>query len=270
MSILCTLFVFIGVPDAHGADTDPAARRLEDSPRHHEWVEIKSPGDRVVRAFVVFPEVSKPAPAVLVIHENRGLTDWVRSVADRLAEEGYVAMAPDLLSGAGPDRGATASFSTSDAAREAIYKLPDSQVLSDLDACFAYLRELKATDRRVAVAGFCWGGSQSFRYVAHNGDIAAAFVFYGSAPADEDALGKIKAPVYGFYGADDFRITSQVAGVKASLDKLGKRFEPETYAGAGHAFMRSGEAEDASGANRAARDAAWQRWLTLLNGLRRP
>jgi carboxymethylenebutenolidase len=247
--------------------TDPA-ERLERSPRHHEWVEIDAAGDRKVRTWVVYPEVDRPATVVIVIHENRGLTDWVRSVADQLAEAGYLAVAPDLLSGTAPGGGGTAEYGSEDAARTGIGNLPQEQVTSDLDAVFEYAKKMPAGNKSVSVSGFCWGGGQTFNYATHNPDIAAAFVFYGSAPRDEAAYKKIEAPVYGFYGGNDFRITGQVPEVEKRMSELGKKFEPVVYEGAGHGFMRQGEAPDASSADRKARNEAWQRWKALLEGLK--
>lgn len=248
---------------ALGAE-DAAKGRLEKSRRHQEWVEIKAPGERTVRAFVVYPEVEKRVTAMVVIHENQGLTDWVRGVADQLAEAGYVAIAPDLLSQMGPNHGGTESFPDKDAARKAIYALPDKQVTSDLDATVEYARSMNAANGHVAVAGFCWGGGQTFRFATHDRRIAAAFVFYGTAPSDPQAMAKIEAPVYGSYGGKDFRITGQVPKVAEAMKQAGKRFEPVVYDGAGHGFMRSGE--DASGpeADRKAREQAWKRWKELL------
>src|SRR5687768_4170796 len=161
--------------------------RLEKSPRHHEWVDIDAPGERKVHTWVVFPEVDRPATVVIVIHENRGLTDWVRGVADQVAEAGYVAVAPDLLSGTAPGGGNTADFGSEDAARNGIGKLPQEQVTADLDAVYEFAKKLEAGNKVVAVGGFCWGGGQTFAYAAHNPNIAAACVFYGSSPRDEAA-----------------------------------------------------------------------------------
>src|SRR5262245_57828300 len=171
----------LGAAVAHGQEGNTS--RLEKSPRHQEWVVVKS-GERSVHAFVVYPEKKEKAAAVVVIHENRGLTDWVRGVADQLAEAGYIAIAPDLLSGMAPGGGKTSDFATSDAAREAIYALPEAQVTSDLTAVAAYVRALPACNGKVAVAGFCWGGGQSFRFATAEPKLAAAFVFYGTAPDD--------------------------------------------------------------------------------------
>lgn len=248
------------------AQDDPSKQRLEKSPRHHEWVDIQAPNGRKVRSFLVFPEVDKPVPAVVVIHENRGLTDWVRAVADQLAEKGFVAIAPDLLSGTGPNGGGTESFGSQDAATGGIRNLMPPQVDADLDAVVKYVRDLDATTDKVAVAGFCWGGGQTFRYATHNPQIAAAFVFYGTA-ADEQALKSLKVPVYGFYGGNDFRITGQVPRVSQTLKSADATYEPVTYEGAGHGFMRAGEAPNADAANKKASQQGWERWVAELKKL---
>ncbi|HEX5471412.1 MAG TPA: dienelactone hydrolase family protein [Lacipirellulaceae bacterium] len=244
----------------------PSAR-LEKSPRHGEFVDIASAGGRKLHTWVVYPQVDHPATVVLVIHENRGLTDWVRGLADQLAEAGYIAIAPDMLSGTAPGGGGTAEYGSEAKAIQAIYKLPQPQVTADLDAAFMYAKGLTAGNKTVAVAGFCWGGGQSFEYATHNPKIAAAFVFYGTAPPDE-ALKGIEAPVYGFYGGSDFRISGQVPDVEKRMKPLGKTYEPVIYKGAGHAFMRLGEMTDATEANREARDEAWVRWKKLLAQLK--
>jgi carboxymethylenebutenolidase len=201
---------------------------------------------------------------VIVIHENRGLTDWARGVADQLAEAGYIALAPDLLSGAGPQGGRTKDFASDDAAREAIYKLTPEGVTRDLDAVAAYARQLPASNGKLAVAGFCWGGGQAFRYATHNKDVDAAFVFYGAFEHTRDQLAALAAPVYGFYAGNDERIGATVPATTALMRELGKTYEPVTYEGAAHAFMRGGEDPQGSEADRKARAAAWERWKALL------
>jgi carboxymethylenebutenolidase len=243
---------------------DPALARLEASPRHQEWVQVDSRDDRKVACFVVYPEIKEKALTVLVIHENKGLTDWVRGVADQLAEAGYIAVAPDLLSGKGPDGGNTDAFPSVDAATRVLYTLPPAQVAADLDAVFAYAEKIDAASGKVAVTGFCWGGGQTFAYAAQNERIVVAMPFYGPAPP-ADQLAKIKAPVFGFYGENDERITGQVPSVVASMKELGKTYEPQVYKGAGHGFMRAGEAEDASAADRKAREEGWARVKDILS-----
>lgn len=245
------------------AAQDWAKAALEKSPRHQEWVKVKQ-GDRNVESFVVFPEVNDTATAVVVIHENRGLTDWVRSVADQLAQAGYIAIAPDLLSGKGPDGGKTSDFASQDAAMRALYELPPDQVTADLKAVVEHVSKLPASNGKVAVAGFCWGGSQSFRHATNNKDIKAAFVFYGSGPDDTQAIARIACPVYGFYGGNDARVNSTIPKTKELMSTAGKKYEPVIYEGAGHGFMRSGEEPNAEAANKKARDEAWQRWLELM------
>jgi carboxymethylenebutenolidase len=208
--------------------------------------------------------VKSKVPAVVVIHENRGLTDWVRSVADQLAEAGYVAVAPDLLSGTGPGGGKTSDFASSDAAREGISKLAPDQVTADLTAVVDYAAKIPAASGKVAVAGFCWGGAQTFRLATNRKDLAAAFVFYGTAPQEKEALSRIATRVYGFYGGDDARVNATVPQTAEWMKELGKSFEPVTYEGAGHGFLRAGEEPGASEANRKARDEAWARWKSLL------
>lgn len=237
--------------------------RLENSPRHHEWVEIKH-GDRVLHAFLVFPEVSEKATAVVVIHENRGLTDWERGIADQLAEAGYIAIAPDLLSGSGPNGGKTSDFTSSDGAREAIYKLKADQVTADLKAATEYVSALPAANGKVAVAGFCWGGGQSFRFANEESRLSAAFVFYGTGP---DQVSQIPCPVFGFYGGNDNRVNATIPKSEELMKSAGKEYDPVIYPGAGHGFMRAGEMPDASPDNKKAREEGWKRWKERLAGL---
>lgn len=238
--------------------------RLNDSHRHHEWIEIPAEGGRVVHAFVAWPERDDDARAVIVIHENRGLTDWVRSFSDRLAEAGYVAVAPDLLSGFDAGRKRTADFDSSDAARSAIYELDGARVLEDLKAVRAHIGTMPGVRGDPAVAGFCWGGSQTFRFATAADDIAAALVFYGTAPEEDEAIAGITAPVFGFYGADDQRVNATIPATESLMDKHGKTYEVEIYDGAGHAFMRQGADPKAEESVRDARDRAWQRVLRIL------
>jgi len=239
---------------------------LEKSPRHAEWVQLKH-GDRTVWAFVVYPEVKNKAAAVVVIHEITGLTDWARSVADQLAANGYIAIAPDLLSGMGPKGGKTGDFPDVDAAREAVSKLDPDQVTADLNAAADYVKKLPAANGKLAVAGFCWGGGESFRFATNhrNKDLSAAFVFYGPPPKD---VSGISVPVYGFYAGNDERIDATIPDTREAMKKAGKKYDPVTYEGAGHGFMRAGEDPgNTVEANKKARSEAWQRWLAVLKGM---
>lgn len=242
---------------------DWAKARLEKSPRHQEWVKVKQ-GTREVQCFIVYPEVKDKAPAVVVIHEIFGLSDWARGVADQLAAAGYIAIAPDLLSGMAPGGGGTSEFSGQDAVTKAVSMLPPAQVIADLDAAADYVSKLPACNGKVAVAGFCWGGSQTFRYATHNGKIKAAFVFYGTGPDDPKEIARIGCPVYGFYGGNDARVDATIPKSVDLMKSAGKTYDPVTYEGAGHGFMRAGEAPDAGEANKKAREEAWKRWLEAM------
>ncbi|PKD43854.1 dienelactone hydrolase family protein [Rhodohalobacter barkolensis] len=245
---------------------DFALQQLEDSPRHQEWVEVKD-GDRTIHSFVVYPEVSENAMAVIVIHENRGLTDWVRSFADQLAAEGYIAIAPDLLSQFDENYQRTRDFESSDAARDALYQLEPQRITQDLMAVQNYVTDLPAATGEVVVAGFCWGGSQSFRYATNADGLSAALVFYGSATTDEDRIRNISSPVYGFYGGDDQRINSTIPETSELMEKHDKTYIYNIYEGAGHGYMRTGDAPDAERANKTARDSSWEWIRDILSDL---
>lgn len=262
---MCALLFAFATACAH----QPAAvdSRLETTPRHDEWVTIDSAG-RPLHAYVVYPQVSRLSGTVLVIHENRGLTDWVRTVADQLAERGYIAIAPDLLSGDAPNGGRTSDFATSDAAREAISKIPRERYLADLTNTAQYIRAVPAANGKLAVVGFCWGGSRTWDVANTVEGVAIAMPFYGTGPtADAGATG-IEAPVYGFYGGDDARVNATIEATQALMSKHGKRYEPVIYPGAGHAYMRLGEESGASEANANAMRTSWTRVTKLLEAIK--
>lgn len=243
---------------------DWAKARLEASPRHHEYVALKH-GNRTVEAFVVYPEVKGKAPVVILIHEIFGLTDWAREMADELAAQGYIVVAPDLLTGYGPDHGDSSSFASQDAAIKAVSALDPEGVNADLDAAADYARQIPSANGKIAVVGFCWGGGKSFAFAAHRKDISAAFVFYGPAPAE---VTTITAPVYGFYGENDARISATVPETVAAMKAAGKKYEPVIYEGAGHGFMRAGEdPANATPANKLARTEGFARLVALLGKL---
>jgi carboxymethylenebutenolidase len=256
-SLVAVVLLVAGAPAQ-----DWAKARLEKSPRHGEWVKIPQ-GKRNVESFVVFPEVKDKATAVVVIHEIFGLTDWARTVADQLAEAGYIAIAPDLLSGMAPKGGGTSELGPQ-AVGKAIRDLPPDQITADLNAVADYVAKLPACNGKVAVGGFCWGGTQTFRFATNNPKVKAAFVFYGSGPDQQGEISRIHAPVYGFYGGNDARVNATIPTSTDLMKKAGKTYEPLTYDGAGHGFMRMGEAPDANAPNKKARDEAWVRWKELL------
>src|SRR5436190_14719999 len=238
-----------------------AKERLNKSPRHGEWVNLKS-GDRTIKAFVVYPERKEKTPVVLVIHEIFGLTDWVRSVCDQLAENGVIAIAPDLLSGQ--------KFEDVDGARKAISALPKEQIKSDLDATADYaLTKIPSCNGTLAICGFCWGGGVAFAYANENPKLKAAYSFYGNAPDEPSKVANIAGPVYGFYGENDERVNATIPKGEELMKAAGKKYEPVIYKGAGHGFMRSGEPSNPAvrEGDRKARDEAWARWKKLLKQL---
>ncbi|MGK7397122.1 MAG: dienelactone hydrolase family protein [Candidatus Cyclobacteriaceae bacterium M3_2C_046] len=246
-----------------------ALDQLENSPRHHEWVTITT-GEKNIHSFVAYPESSNKSLSVIVIHENRGLTDWVRSFADQLAEQGFIAIAPDLLSEFNPNIEKTSDFASSDEARDAIYQLDPDFVTNALMAVQDYAGNLPSATGKTVVVGFCWGGSQSFRFATNSDEIAAAMVFYGSAPDQMDQIEQIEAPVYGFYGEDDQRINAGIPETEKMMEQAGNVYQYEIYKGAGHAFMRRGDDPDDSDTNNSARDKAFDRLVNLLNDIENP
>jgi len=191
----------------------------------------------------------------------------VRLMADDLAAAGYIAIAPDLLSGAAPGGGGTDEFKAGDAVRKAIMTLPPDQITADLNAAFEHVSKLPACNGKVTVAGFCWGGSQAFRYAANNDKLKASFPFYGSAPTDAKILEKIQCPVYGFYGGNDARVNATLEKTSEQMKAAGKKFEPVLFDKAGHGFMRAGQQPGAQEANVKGRKDALERLTTLLKGL---
>ena len=235
--------------------------RLNSSPRHGEWIDIKS-GERTIKAFVVYPERKDKAPVVLVISEIFGLTDWVRSLCDELAENGVIAIAPDLHSGQ--------KFEDMDAARKATSELPKEQVKADLNATADYgLTKIPAGNGTLAVCGFCWGGGWTFQYAALNPKLKGAYSFYGVAIDNAGDAAKVACPVYGFYAENDARVDTTISKAEELMKAAGKKYEPVIYQGAGHGFMRSGEPNNPAvrEGDKKARDQAWVRWKKLLKQL---
>lgn len=259
--LLLTACTFGAQPAGIPAGAETAQKALADSPRHGEWVDVPLPGGETkLRSFVVYPERKDKAPVVIVIHEIFGLTDWVRAVADQLAAEGFIAIAPDLLSGKGPGGGGTESFE-GDAVRNAIRALSPEEVALRLDAVRDYAVALPAAADKTATIGFCWGGTASFIYATHQPKLNAAVVYYGTALTDEAQLAKVSAPVLGLYGGDDARVTSTVEPTATKMKGLNKPFTHHTYPGAGHGFLRQQSGRDANA--RAAREA-WRETVQFL------
>jgi carboxymethylenebutenolidase len=239
-----------------------AKAALEKSPRHGEYVDVKLPvGGTPIRTWIVYPERKDKASVVLLIHEIYGLSDWMRGVADQLAKEGYIAVAPDLISGLGPNGGGTESAASRDDVVALVRKLTPEQTTARLNAVRDYALHLPAANGQTATIGFCWGGGKSFAYAATQPGLNAAVVYYGTPPEPAD-LNRIKAPVLGLYGGDDARVDATIPPAEAAMKKLGKTYEPHVYEGAGHGFLRA--QDDRNGANRKATQQAWPRTLAFL------
>jgi carboxymethylenebutenolidase len=263
LSALLSLPLALSPVTAHAQDW--AKTRLEASPRHREYVTLKHDA-RSLQALVVYPEVKNKATVVILIHEIFGLSDWAKEMADELAAEGFIVIAPDLLSGHGPNGGGSDAIPSQDDRVKAVSALDPAEVMADLDSAADYGKKLPASNGMIAVAGFCWGGGKSFAFAAHRKDLSAAFVFYGTGPAD---VSTITAPVYGFYAGEDARVGATVPATKDAMKAASKFYDPVTYDGAGHGFMRAGEDPgNKNPANTTARDQAFARLVKQLKDLK--
>ena len=240
---------------------ETAKARLNSSPRHGEYADITVPGGAKLRSWVSYPERKDKAPVVIVIHEIFGLSDWIRGVADQLAAEGYIAIAPDLLTGKGPNGGGTEAFASRDDVVAGVRGLTPDEVVTNLNAVRDYGTKLPAANGKVATVGFCWGGSTSFAYASKQPNLNAAVVYYGTSP-DAAALASVKAPVLGLYGENDARVNATIDPAKTEMSKLKKTYEPHIYPGAGHGFLRAQGGQN--GANLKASEEAWPTMLAFF------
>jgi carboxymethylenebutenolidase len=235
-----------------------AADRLAKSPRHGEWVAIKVGATDSVLAWVVYPERRDKAPVVIAIHENTGINTWTRAVADQLAADGFIGIAPDLTTmfrtgdlKADPDR---------DAGRAAIGRVTPELANQIIDAVAKYGMALPAAQPKYGIVGFCWGGARSFHHAAHSPGLGASVVYYGSPPSAEH-MAAIKAPVLGLYGGNDARINATIPATDSSMKALGKSYEYHIFDGAGHGFLR---AQDGNEPNAAASRQAWPKTVAFF------
>ncbi len=241
---------------------ETAKARLDTSPRHGEFIDVKIAGtNETIRTWIVYPERKDKAPVVIVIHEIYGLTDWIRGVADQLARDGYIAVAPDLISGKGPNGGGTESFTSRDDVVKVIRGLSNEEVTTRLHVVRSWAIKLPSANGKSATVGYCWGGSKSFEYAGAQPELNAAIVFYGTSP-DAKILSSIKAPVLGLYGGDDARVNATIEPAAAEMKKLKKIYDTEIYEGAGHGFLRAQGGRD--GANLRATQKAWPRAIAFL------
>ncbi len=239
-----------------GAET--VAARLAASPRHAEWAMVPVQGGDSVRVWVVYPERSTNAPVIVVVHEIFGLSTWVRGVADQLAADGFIAVAPDYLTGkttVPPDS------LTMDAGRALIRTLDPLEVVRRTAAAAEYGMSRPAAVRRYGVVGFCWGGGVVFEHAARTPNLGAGVAYYG-APGQTTPVADTKAPLLGLYGENDARVNASIARVDSTLRAAGSSFDHQIFPGAGHGFLR--QQNGAAGANLAASRAAWPRTISFF------
>jgi carboxymethylenebutenolidase len=239
------------------AGADDAVARLNASPRHGEWVTVRS-GTDSIRAWVVHPERSDAAPVVLVVHEIFGLSNWVRAVADQLAAEGFIAIAPDLLTMQNVPQTESGEADPQQA-RQVIGTIPRETVNRYLTAVAGYGMGLPSARRSYGIVGFCWGGTTSFEHAIAAPDLDAAVVYYGGLQ-DPARVTAIQAPVLGNYGGADNRVNATIPAAEQAMQAAGKRYEPHIYDGAGHGFLR----QQTNEANQTATRQAWPRTVAFF------
>ena len=239
-----------------GAET--ASARLAASSRHAEWAMVPVEGGDSVRVWVVYPERSTSAPVVIVVHEIFGLTTWVRGVADQLAAEGFIAIAPDYLTG---KTSIPPDSLTMDAGRALIRGLDPAEVVRRTTAAANYGMSRPAAVRRYGIVGFCWGGGIVFEHAARTPSLGAGVAYYG-APSPSTPLPATRAPLLALYGENDARVNASIAPTDSALRSSGQSFEYHVYPGAGHGFLR--QQGGAEGANLAASRAAWPRTISFF------
>lgn len=243
-------------------DAKSAAARLAASPRHGEWAMVPLAGRDSLRVWVVYPERATKAPVVVVVHEIFGLTTWVRAVADQLAADGFIAVAPDLLTGKrlpmSPDDFTTRAGGV-DSARAVISTLTDAEIVRGIDAAARYGTSLPAATSKWGVTGFCWGGTAAFLSAASFPTLSAAVPFYGAVTPSRMDLTKARAAVLAFYGEKDARVNATIPVADSALRAAGATFDKAIFPGAGHGFLRQQEGQE--GANAAATRQAWPRTI---------
>ena len=250
--------------------TSHVERALKESSRHGEWVDIALPGGGKLNTWVVYPERKDKGGVVLVVHDIRGMADWPRALGDQLAQDGFIAIVPDFLSGKGPDGGGTASLGTATAIGQMIRTLSGEEMTTRLNAAMDYGKKLASSNGKTGIIGFCWGGTQSFNYAIAQPNLNASVVYYGNPTAgrpspevaNETDYAKIKAPVIGMYGGVDSRINDYIPATDAAMKKLGKFYETHIFEGAGHGFL--GQQAGNNGANLKAAQGAWPLTVAFL------
>ncbi|GBF19760.1 carboxymethylenebutenolidase [Arenibacter sp. NBRC 103722] len=257
LQILVLVLGFSGILKAQGS------KQLSDSLIHAEWVDFERDNGSVLKAFVVYPESRAATKAVIVIHENLGLNEWIMTFSEKVAGQGFLVISPDLISNRVEGIEKTTDFENNDKVRDAIYALDQEHVTKDLNLVYNYVENDPAVNGRISVVGFGWGGSQSFSYAAQNPNLENVMVYYGAAPQDLTILKFIKSPVYGFYGAADNKVNMTIPDTEKTMKDYGNLYTFDIYEDAGHAFMSRG-AQEAYGPNNMAYEKSWKKLISLL------
>jgi carboxymethylenebutenolidase len=262
------------------ASNNNAAARLAATPRHAEWVKVAwEPGSSdSLMAWVVYPSTSRAkTPVVVVVHEIFGLSTWVRGVADQVAAEGFIAVAPDLLSRV--RGGPTTDELSGDSARKIIQGVNSTERNKGIAAVARWAMSQPSAAPRYAVIGYCWGGQTVFQHAVNGGvnGFSGGVAFYGlpymnGTVPNGDSLAKIKAPVMLLNGSKDARIASAMPALDSAMKALKKNYSGTNYEGAVHGFLRAQDdpkttaprdtTEEA--ANLAATKDAWPKTVAFL------
>ncbi|MBI3063137.1 MAG: dienelactone hydrolase family protein [Deltaproteobacteria bacterium] len=237
-------------PAAYAAQVDPSDPALSSSA-----VQFAGPAS-AISGYLTKPKAGGKHPAIVVIHENRGINDHTRDVARRLAKEGYVALAPDYLSrGGGTEKVNPKGEGLSNIRQLA----PVKTVAEDTDAALAYLRSLPdVRGDRIGVVGFCWGGEMTFNVATYSRGLRAVVVYYGRSPNPLDLVEKIEAPVLAHYGGEDKGVNGGIAATEAAMKKYNKGYNYKIYPGAQHGFNND------TGGSRYHPEAAKEAWGRTL------
>ncbi len=249
--------------DAPGDKYSEVKKQLDASPRHVDWVDIKASSGAPIKSFVVYPERKDKAPVVIVVQEIFGLTDWIRGVADQLAKEGFIAIAPDFMSGLGPNGGGSAELGEQ-GSTQAIGKLTDDDKVRILNDVRAYAATIPSANGKLGVVGFCWGGGTAFLYARKQPALNAAVSYYGPMPADPAEFATTKAPVLGLYGGNDNRVNANIDKAKEGMAKAGATYDPHIFEGAGHWFLRQQNGSAQAPGNMKATEEGWKLTLDWL------
>jgi carboxymethylenebutenolidase len=239
------------------------SKQFSEIPVHREWVEMERDNGSALKALVAYPESRAVTKAVIIIHENLGLNEWIMDFSGKLAAQGFMTIAPDLISNSIEGIEKTSDFENADKAREAIMALNQEQITKDLSLIYNYVKNDPLINGKISVVGFGWGGSQGFIFAAQNQDLENVMVYYGTPPKDLSTLKNIKCPVYGFYGAADARVNGTIPDTESTMKEYGNPYSFDIYEGAGHAFMSRG-AQEAYGPNTMAYEKSWKKLIALL------